>query len=94
VLHEIGEAHGKSAGQVALRWLLDQPNVCALPKASSSERRAENIDVFDFALTDEERAAVAGLEHGGRTIEPGWAPEWDDPSTAGSTSSTSARSGR
>ena len=39
VLAEIGEAHGKSAGQVALRWLLDQPQVCALPKASSHGRR-------------------------------------------------------
>ncbi|HEX5146786.1 MAG TPA: aldo/keto reductase, partial [Conexibacter sp.] len=46
-LAAIGARHGKSGGQVALRWLLDQPHVAALPKASSHARRAENLDVFD-----------------------------------------------
>ena len=81
VLAEIGEAHGRTAGQVALRWLLDQPQVCALPKASSRERRAQNIDVFDFALGDDERARIDGLERGMRTADPSFAPEWDPPST-------------
>jgi 2,5-diketo-D-gluconate reductase B len=80
VLREIGAAHGRSAGQVALRWLLDQPNVCALPKASSHDRRAENLDVFGFALSDEERGRIAGLERGERTANPSFAPEWDAPS--------------
>ncbi|MDP9294039.1 MAG: aldo/keto reductase, partial [Actinomycetota bacterium] len=57
-LREIAETHGKSPGQVALRWLLDQPNVSAIPKASSHERRAENFDVFDFDITGEERARI------------------------------------
>ena len=61
VLREIGEAHGVSAGQVALRWLLDQPNVAAIPKASSHEHRAANLDVFSFELTGAERGAIAGL---------------------------------
>ncbi len=78
VLREIGARHGKSAGQVALRWLLDQPNVATIPKASSHERRAENLDVFDFELDDDERAAVAALSHRHlRTADPPWAPEWD-----------------
>jgi 2,5-diketo-D-gluconate reductase B len=78
VLSEIGARHGKSAGQVALRWLLDQPNVAALPKASSHARRAENLDVFDFELDDEERARVAALSHRHmRTADPPWAPAWD-----------------
>ncbi len=77
-LREIGARHGKSAGQVALRWLLDQPNVVTIPKASSHERRAENLDVFDFALDDDERAAVAALsERRVRTADPPWAPDWD-----------------
>ena len=76
-LREIGEAHGKSVGQVALRWLLDQPGVCALPKASAHERRAQNLDVFDFSLSDEERARIAGLDRGRRTADPAFAPEWD-----------------
>ena len=60
-LAEIGEAHGKSAGQVALRWLLEQPGVSPIPKASSHERRVENFEVFDFELSDEERSRIAGL---------------------------------
>jgi 2,5-diketo-D-gluconate reductase B len=78
VLKQIGERYGKSAGQVSLRWLLDQPNVAALPKASSHERRAENLDVFDFDLTDDERGAVAALsERHLRTADPDFAPDWD-----------------
>jgi 2,5-diketo-D-gluconate reductase B len=60
-LRQIGAAHGKTPGQVALRWLLDHPNTCVVPKASSHERRAENLDVFDFELTREERARVDAL---------------------------------
>ena len=45
-LHAIGEAHGKTAGQVALRWLLDQPRVSPIPKASSHQRRQENFEVL------------------------------------------------
>ena len=77
VLREVGEAHGRSAGQVALRWLLDQPQVVTLPKASSHERRAENFAVFDFELSDDERGRIAGLERGERTADPPWAPDWD-----------------
>ena len=60
-LTEIGEAHGKSAGQVALRWLIEQPHVTAVPKAASHERRLENLEVFDFELTDAERERIAAL---------------------------------
>src|SRR5215210_1713920 len=76
-LNEIGQAHGKTAGQVALRWLLDQPQVCAIPKASSHERRVENFEVFDFSLSDEERARIDALPKGQREISPSFAPDWD-----------------
>jgi 2,5-diketo-D-gluconate reductase B len=76
-LRTIAEAHGKTAGQVALRWLLDKPQVCALPKASSHERRVENFEVFDLELTDDDRAAIDALPKGERIIDPGWAPDWD-----------------
>lgn len=76
-LREIAEAHGKSAGQVALRWLLDQPDVAAIPKASSHERRVENFQIFDFDLTAEERGRIDALPKGRREIDPGFAPEWD-----------------
>ena len=76
-LREIGEKHGKTAGQVALRWLLDKPNVATIPKASSHERRVENFEVFDFQLSDEDRAAIESLPKDERVIDPGWAPDWD-----------------
>ena len=76
-LAEIGAAHGKSAGQVALRWLIEQPNVTTAPKASSHERRLENFQVFDFALSDEERAAIDALPKDERQTDPPWAPDWD-----------------
>ena len=77
VIAQIAEAHGKTAGQVVLRWLLDQPNVAAIPKAASHEHRASNLDVFDFELSDDERGKIAGLAHDGRTIDPSIGPEWD-----------------
>ena len=76
-LAEIGEAHGKTAGQVALRWLLDQPAVSPIPKASSHERRVENFEVFDFALSDDERARIDGLPKDDRQIDPDFGPDWD-----------------
>jgi 2,5-diketo-D-gluconate reductase B len=77
ILRAIGEAHGKTAGQVALRWLLDQPQVAAIPKASSHERRVENFEVFDFTLSDEERARIDALPKDQREIDPGFGPDWD-----------------
>ncbi|MEU0647513.1 aldo/keto reductase [Streptomyces umbrinus] len=63
VLSEIGKAHGKSVAQVVLRWLT-QRGVVAIPKSVRPERMAQNIDIFDFELTDDQMAAVATLEAG------------------------------
>jgi 2,5-diketo-D-gluconate reductase B len=76
-LNRIGQAHDKTAGQVALRWLLDQDHVSPIPKASSHERRVENFEVFDFELSAEERAEIDGLPKDVRTADPPWAPDWD-----------------
>jgi 2,5-diketo-D-gluconate reductase A len=63
ILTGIAEAHGKSVGQVVLHWLT-QRGVVVIPKTVRPERMAENLDVFDFELTDDEMAAIAGLEVG------------------------------
>jgi len=78
VIREIAGAHDRTPAQVVLRWLLDQPQVAAIPKAASSEHRAANLDVFGFELTDAQRGAIAGLERGMRTIAPSWSPDWDE----------------
>ena len=61
LLAEIGAAHGKSVGQVALRYLMDS-GVVVIPKSTKPERMAENIDVFDFELNDDDRAKIAELD--------------------------------
>jgi len=63
-LTELGERYGKTGAQVALRWLVQQPNVVAIPKAGGEDHLRENLDVFDFALTDDEMTTVAELGGG------------------------------
>ena len=63
VLKEIGEKHGKSAAQVALRFLL-QSDVVVIPKSTHKGRMEENFNVFDFTLTAEEMEAVEALDGG------------------------------
>ncbi|MGW6012090.1 aldo/keto reductase [Streptomyces sp. NPDC055210] len=63
VLRGIGEQHGKSVAQVVLRWLT-QRGVVAIPKSVRADRMAENLDVFDFELTDEQMASIATLDTG------------------------------
>lgn len=60
-LREIGEAHNKTATQVALRWLVQQDKVSAIPKATSEEHLKENLDVFDFELSEEEMDRISSL---------------------------------
>lgn len=64
LLERIGEAYGKTAAQVALRWLLQQDNVVAIPKATGRSHLAENVDVFDFRLTEEEMMQINELKPG------------------------------
>lgn len=60
-LREIGERHGKTPGQVTLRWLVQQEKVCAIPKAASEENLKGNLGIFDFELTEEEMKRVSTL---------------------------------
>ncbi|KQX49760.1 MULTISPECIES: aldo/keto reductase [unclassified Streptomyces] len=64
LLAGISEQYGKSVAQVVLRWLT-QRGVVAIPKSVRAERMAENFDVFDFVLTDEQMASIATLDTGG-----------------------------
>jgi diketogulonate reductase-like aldo/keto reductase len=64
VLGAIGEKYDKSAAQVALRWLVQQENVLAIPKATSDEHLAANLDIFDFSLSDAEMNSIYDCEPG------------------------------
>jgi 2,5-diketo-D-gluconate reductase A len=69
VLLPIGKTHGKSAAQVMLRWHLQQGR-SAIPKSVKSTRIAENFDIFDFELSNEELAAIDALDAGERLRQP------------------------
>ncbi len=77
VLSAIGRKHGRTAAQVGLRWLVQQPGVGYAAKASSRARMVENLAVADFALTDEEMADVSALADGTRVVDLPIAPRWD-----------------
>jgi 2,5-diketo-D-gluconate reductase B len=79
VLAEIARRKGKSIAQVALRWSIQQGNVVPLPRSANPERIAENLKLFDFALSDAEMEQVSALRRaGGRIADPvGRAPAWD-----------------
>ena len=60
-LQEIAEARGKTPTQVALRWLIQQEKVAAIPKATSEDHLKSNLDVFNFELSEEEMERIFGL---------------------------------
>jgi len=79
VVGEIAKAHGKTPAQICLRWLIQQPGVAAVPRALEERHIADNIDVFDFSLTDEEVRRLSALRSRRIRIAdpPERAPKWD-----------------
>lgn len=63
VLEAIGKKYGKSVAQTALRWLI-QRGVIIIPKSVHVERMEQNLDIFDFTLSDDDMAAIAALDTG------------------------------
>ena len=76
-LTRIGKKHNASAAQVALKWLLDQDGVAAIPKASRAESQKANLDALKLTLDDEDRKAIAALPKNRRCVSPGFGPDWD-----------------
>ena len=79
VVGEIAKTHGKTPAQICLRWLIQQPGVAAVPRALEERHIADNIDVFDFSLTDEEMRRLSSLRSRRIRIAdpPERAPKWD-----------------
>src|ERR1700754_2911872 len=73
----IGRKHNASAAQVALKWLLDQDGVAAIPKASRAESQQANLGALKLSLDDADRKAIAALPKDRRCVNPGFAPAWD-----------------
>src|SRR5258705_1383784 len=76
-LMAIGRKHGASAAQVALKWLLDQDGVAAIPKASRAESQQANLDALKVKLDEDDRKAIAALPKDRRCVNPGFGPDWD-----------------
>jgi len=79
VLAEIAKRNGRTVAQVALRWLVQRGNIVPIPRSSNPGRLAENLDVFGFALSDDEMKRIGALtKANGRIANPaGRAPAWD-----------------
>ena len=75
-LAEISEAHGKTPARSPCAGCSTSRRSPPSPKASSHERRVENFEVFDFALSDEERARIDALPKNDRQIDPDFGPDW------------------
>ncbi|GEO98916.1 aldo/keto reductase [Methylobacterium haplocladii] len=69
VLTEIARRHGRGPAQIVLRWHIENGHV-AIPKSATPSRIAENVAVFDFSLTPEDRAAIDGLDRSSGRIGP------------------------
>jgi diketogulonate reductase-like aldo/keto reductase len=72
------KAHGRTPGQVILRWHVQQNGVAAIPRTARRERLAENLDITNFELTAAEMAAISSLQSANsRICDFGFSPEWD-----------------
>ena len=78
-LARIGQKHGKGPGQVALRWLVQQEGVIAIPRSSSEAHARTNFEIFDFELSAAEMGEITELGNpSGRVVNvAGVAPVWD-----------------
>ncbi len=76
-LASIGAKYGKTAAQVTLRWLMQQPNVGAIPKASTIAHAQENFEIFDYELPADDMAAIHALARGERMVAPDFGPDWN-----------------
>jgi 2,5-diketo-D-gluconate reductase B len=79
VLARVAAAHGKSAAQVSLRFLV-QRGIAVIPRTSRPQRLSENLAIFDFELTATEMVEIGRLAHrGGRIVDYAYSgsPDWD-----------------
>ncbi len=79
VLAAVGQRHGVPATQVALKWLLDQPDVAAVPKAEVLEHQRSNLAALELQLDEEDQAELALMACSKRVVDPPHSPTWDPP---------------
>ncbi len=77
VLQEIAKQRRLSAAQVALRWLMQQEAVAAIPGVLNVDQLRENLKVLNVSLTNDEMTAISALARGTRIVNPPHSPAWD-----------------
>ncbi len=77
VLAKIAGKYGATPPQIALAWLLRQPDVVPIPKSVRRERQQENLRALDISLDGDDVAALEALPKDQRCVNPGFAPAWD-----------------
>jgi diketogulonate reductase-like aldo/keto reductase len=79
VVNEIAKTHNRTAAQIALRWLIQQPIVAAVPRALDEAHIEQDLDIFDFALSEQEMQKISALRSRKLRIAdpPERAPKWD-----------------
>lgn len=75
-LAAIAAKHNASPAQIALKWLLDQDGVTAIPKAGRAESQLANLAAWNVQLDDIDRATIAALPKDQRFVNPAFAPDW------------------
>ena len=80
VIRDVAKSHGKTAAQVALKWLVQQPDMVVVPRALEYSEIKENIDIFDFELSENEMNQISGLrDRNLRIVDPTVRrPVWDE----------------
>lgn len=80
VIQDVAKSHGKTAAQVALKWLVQQPDMVVVPRALEYSEIKENIDIFDFELSENEMNQISGLrDRNHRIVDPTVRrPVWDE----------------
>lgn len=73
----VAAKHFVKPSTVALRWLLEQPNVAVIPKASGAENQKANMEALDLPLSDDDLRVLNDLPKNQRLVDPDFAPEWD-----------------
>ncbi len=76
-IQQMAQKYSKTAGQITLRWLIEQDNVVAIPKSGKEKHIRSNFDIFDFQLKEPDRLILGSLSQNRRLVDPEWAPDWD-----------------
>lgn len=78
VLQKVAKHHDATPEQISLAWLLEQPNVAAIPRSSKPEHIRSNFQALELRLNDEDRRQIDQLPDDRRQIDPEFAPAWDE----------------